>query len=106
MSSTTYFVLPDQREYQTSMVLANERIRARNVSGAEYHRPFGPQPFTGSAQGWLSFGVMEPDEMLALLRQVDWVHPVLVVYRTEFDHSWSFVTLGLSSPWMGEEDAA
>lgn len=103
--TVAYTVFPDRREYETSVVLANERIRARNaVTGAEYHPPFHPISSVADApRAWRSIGKgMEPDEMLRILGGVDWVHPVLVVYRTSGDERWNFVTLGMAPAWAGD----
>jgi hypothetical protein len=110
MGATTYALFPDSREYETEVVLANEKIRARNaVTGAEYHTPFRPAPFTAPVRSWISYSVdegMEPSEMLALLRSVDWVYPALVVWRTEgADTRWNQALLGLNKPEFGEVDA-
>ena len=109
MSVMAFILLPDSREGDRGIGLVNQAIRERNmdVSGTEYHAPFSLVQFTSPIPAWKSFGSgLEPDAMLAILRGIDWVHPVKVMYRAEPDNTWSFVTLGLSSPWMGEEDAA
>jgi hypothetical protein len=41
---------------------------------------------------------------LMALRAIDWRHPALFVYREPSEDRWSFVTLGLSSPELGEVD--
>lgn len=38
------------------------------------------------------------DEVMAGLRQIDWRHPALIVYREDGDDRWSYVALGLNSP--------
>lgn len=42
--------------------------------------------------------------VLMALRAIDWRHPALFVYREAEDDRWSYVTLGLSSPELGEGD--
>jgi len=38
------------------------------------------------------------DQLLARLRNIDWRHPALVVYREDGDDRWSYVTIGLNTP--------
>lgn len=45
---------------------------------------------------------LSPDEALPRLRRIDWAHPALVVYREDGDDRWSYVTLGLNTPELGE----
>lgn len=39
---------------------------------------------------------------LERLRRIDWRHPVLVVYREDGDDRWSYVTIGLNTPELGD----
>lgn len=50
------------------------------------------------------FAVESAAATLERLRQLDWRHPVLIVYREDGDNRWSYVTLGLNTPELGEGD--
>lgn len=46
-----------------------------------------------------------PDDVIQRLLLIDWRHPALLVYRSDGDDRWSYMTLGLSSrEWLGEGD--
>ena len=103
---TAFLLFPDSREGEKTMGLVNQAIRDQNaaVIGAEYTPPFSLVHYTHPVQVWKSFGSgLGPDEILAILRGIDWAYPVKVMYRAEQDNAWSFVTLGLSSPEWGED---
>lgn len=43
-------------------------------------------------------------ELLDVLRGLDFERPALLVYREDGDDRWSYVTLGLNTPELGEGD--
>ena len=99
MTTALYVLLPDARERDATMRSLGELERARNiVSGVQYHPPFARMVFTSPISAWHSHGAMEPDEMLALLRQVDWAYPALLAYRTSEENRWSHLLVGLAAP--------
>lgn len=89
-----YLLLPDAREKEkTWWKEANDLLRSAEVFQPPFRLVSALDSITALVSGG---GVMEPDEMLALLRQIDWAYPAKLLYRTEPEDSWSFVTLGLS----------
>lgn len=44
------------------------------------------------------------DDLLDVLRGLDFERPALLVYREDGDDRWSYVTLGLNTPELGEGD--
>lgn len=103
MASTTYVLFPDGRDDDFGVSAVNREMRARNTGPAPYHGPYRPLGFGAKAKAWYSVGSgIQPDEMLAMLKAVDWPFPARLVYRTGDEDRWSYVTLGLSSPELGE----
>jgi hypothetical protein len=104
MTSALYALFPDAREPEDSLRSVSRLERKRNVTGAQYHPPFSRMVFTSPIEAWHSHGVMEPDEMLDLLKQVDWAYPALLAYRTSEDNRWSHMLLGMSvKPELGDD---
>lgn len=105
MASVTFVLFPDGRDKDFGVAAVNREMRARNTGPSPYHSPFRPMIYGAKAQAWFSIGSgLQPDEMLAMLKVVDWPYPAMLVYRTGSEDRWSFVTLGLSSPELGEVD--
>lgn len=42
-------------------------------------------------------------DVLVRLRALDWNYPALLVHRSSGDDRWSYVTLGLRPPELGED---
>lgn len=104
--AATYALFPDAREGDQGITQVNKALRERNVSASEYHAPFRPTSAIAPIVGWTSSGFgLEPEDMISILRGIEWEFPFLLVYRTSKDTRWSFVTVGLSSPEWGEGDA-
>ena len=104
---TTFFLFPDSREGRRGIGEVNASILRRNgvVPRSKSHPRFAPAVFAYPDSAWQSWGTgMTPDEMLSILKGVNWDYPVKVIYRAEPDHVWSFVTLGLSPLDRGEDE--
>lgn len=46
---------------------------------------------------------LSSSDVLVRLRALDWNYPCLLVHRTEGESRWSYVTLGLNKPELGED---
>lgn len=58
------------------------------------------QTALGIAQSAIGLTV---DEVLERLWRIDWAYPALLVYRAGDEDRWSFVTVGLNKPELGED---
>lgn len=105
MTAVGYVLFPDAREGDEAMGGINAAIRELNDAvGAQYHAPFRPVRMSGP-RAWHSLGAaVEPDAMLRILRAQDWAYPAKLLYRFADENTWSFITLGLSSPELGDGD--
>lgn len=92
MSRVTLLLLPDQREKEGVIEAVNERLQALKGLGRFVPLTWGPWPRAWGARADIS----DPHEALKLIGDIDWHHPVLVVYRTSEDVRWSHCTLGVS----------
>jgi hypothetical protein len=97
-----YVVLPDGRDDAAWTLEAQRAMRAWNQAHEGHETPFRTVSFRSPILAVTSEGDMDPDDMLALLRQIDWAYPAKLLYRTESEDTWSFVTLGLSLRELGE----
>jgi hypothetical protein len=97
---TTYALFPDARESEENLIKVNALIRVRGADLFEYHSPFHPVlQATNECMAWIAHGKgLNSDEMIGFIRKVAWHYPVLLVYRTENDTRWSFMTVGVNDP--------
>lgn len=99
MMGALFILLPDRREGLEGIRQANELIHQLDAQAgrASVTLPFTSVAHMTTIRAYRSFGSgASPDEMLALLRQIDWAYPARVLYRTESENGWSYVVLGLS----------
>ncbi|MGN6128488.1 MAG: hypothetical protein ACTHON_18170 [Humibacter sp.] len=97
-----YLLLPDRREERVEVVTRIALAHYNASAGDKWQPYFRPVTALGPIGAWVTPGRIDPDDMLALLRQIDWAYPARVLYRTESENTWSFVTLGLSLRELGE----
>jgi hypothetical protein len=101
----TFVLLPDARESEGPVTRINNWIRAKNVSTWQYTPPFRPVRMAGP-RAWHTYGLDDmasTDIMMDLLRLGDWEYPAIVALRGDSENRWSWVTLGLTVPELGEE---
>lgn len=90
-----FILLPDRREGPVVLTRVNDLLYEHATTRPAWS--FRPMATVTSITAYRSFGSgVGPDTMLALLRQIDWAYPAKLLYRTESENGWSFVTLGLS----------
>jgi hypothetical protein len=94
--ATLYALFPDARESGTTLGAVYTALAAWNGEHYDHQLPFRRISFMAPILALYSVGATPPDDMLLILKSIDWAYPARLVYREETERNWSFVTLGLS----------
>lgn len=104
MAALTMALFPDGREPEKSLTQLNELIRelprGREHSGRlttiGLSTAFNPVHWTAAYPTYQDgrYVGVPVDSLLECIRKVDWIHPVLVVYRRGDEAKWSYAPFG------------
>lgn len=115
---STMLLLPNAREPEASIHALNELLvqlrpgigdRFRNLSEVRpYPEPSPSDHWGGSkvpeAYAWgAALNHISGNDVATEARKVEWHFPALLVYQDQDDDRWSYVTLGLNKPELGED---